>query len=202
MSGWQALAMAAAGSGGGGGGVTLNLNEIITPVASEVMEHLNESYTVTRPSPVSVFPAAWTQDQFDEIIQADDVQIGWANNLEWDMKEDTNAPFDEMTHKLICDFQWVYLPPPDPDSGIVGAENGLYLLHNVTPSAECSDTGWGWDVDVNITYGQPYKAAPGVFALPVDYHIDSKESDGDQFRNVHRIFGVRGDGEKDEIRTS
>jgi hypothetical protein len=201
MPGWEQIALAAAGSGGGSGGVqvTLDLNDLITPVASEVMDHLNESYTVSRPGTTSLYPSAWSQQDFDQILEADNVQTWWADSLEWDMKEDTNAPFDEMTHKLVCNFQCVYLPKPSEDTGLVCEGDGLYLLHNVTPYAECSDSGWGWDVHVAITYGQAYRAASGVLALPIDYEINSRESDGDQHRLVHRIFGVRGDGQKDTI---
>jgi hypothetical protein len=204
MPGWEQIALAAAGSGGGSGGVaiTLDLNELITPVGSEIMNHLNESYTVTRPAPTSLYPSTWSQQQFEQILEADNVQIGWANNLEWSMVEDTNAPFDEMTHKLVCDFQWVYLPSPSEESGLVCEGDGLYLLHNVTPYAECSDSGWGWDVHVNITYGRSYRPRPGVVALPIEYEIISRESDGDLHRNVNRIFGIRGDGEKDQIKIS
>lgn len=176
----------------------LVLNGVVTPIVSEVMRHLNESYTFNTTTPFSVFPPTWTQDLFEQLIASGYAQVGWGDTLAWEMKEDTNAPFDEMTHKLVCTFQWVYLPPVPADSGIVGAENGLYLLRNVTPYAECSDTGWGWNVHLDITVPSA-RIEAGKAHVVLAYHLVSKESDGDLFRDVTRQFEIVGDGTKHHI---
>jgi hypothetical protein len=174
------------------------LNGVVTPVVSHAMTHLNESYTYNKPSPISVYPSVWTEELFERLIEEGYAEVGWGETLEWNMKEDTNAPFDEMTHMLACTFQWVYLPPAGEDSGMVGAENGLYLLRNVAPYCECSDTGWGWDVRVDIDF-EDVAVVAGKAQATVAYHLVSKESDGDLFRDVMRKFEIKGDGSKTQI---
>lgn len=176
----------------------LMLNGVVTPIVSHVMTHLNESYTYNTVAPFQVFPSTWTEALFDQLIADGYAETGWGDSLEWSMKEDTNIPFDEMSHTLMCTFQWVYLPPVSDDSGIVGAENGLYLLRNVNPYAECDDTGFGWDVHLDITVRSAKIEAGKAHAI-LDYHLISKESDGDLHRDVRRQFEIVGDGTKNVI---
>lgn len=201
MPGWEQIALAAAGGSGGGGGVavSLDINQLITPIASNINDRLTEDFTVTRPTPTSVYPASWTQDVFNQILEADNAQVRWGDNLEWNMAEDTYLPGDEMNYKLVCNFQTVYLPAPAEDSGLVCTADGLWLLHNVQPFAEVSETGWGWRVHIDISFGSPYPSGNGVVGIPVHYNVTAREGDGDLHRQVTRSFAILGDGTKQQI---
>jgi hypothetical protein len=196
MAGWAKIAAAAAGGGGGSGGVTLNLNDLVVPVASNINDRLTESFTVNRPEPISVYPGSWSESDFQAILEADDVMVSWGDSLEWNMADDSWMPGDESSYALKCNFQIVHLPEPADEDELICPAGGLYLLHNVTPFAEVSDSGWGWNVQIDISYGQPYPASQGVTGIPVHWHVNVKEGDGDQWRDVTRSWAIQGDGQK------
>ena len=62
----------------------------------------------------------------------------------------------------------------------------------------CSDTGWGWDVHVDINF-EDVAVAAGQAQATVAYNVISKESDGDLHRNVTRKFEIKGDGTKQQV---
>jgi hypothetical protein len=198
MPGWEQIALAAMGSGGGGGGVTLDVNELINPIGSYLYDVFTESSQIEMPAVASAYPSVWSEQTFYDILNADNVQVGWADPLEWHMAQDSWWPDDQMDWTLLVSYQWVYLPEPDTDE-LVCPSGGLYLIHNARASVDLTETGWGWKLYVQAEFDRPYPDGGGVTAVPVTFHVKVTDGDGDVERDTTRRFAIKGDGTHEVI---
>ena len=78
------------------------------------------------------------------------------------------------------------------------SDTNYVFIENVFAWVDWRETGYGWNLYVDVTYSQP-NFADGVANMIVDFHIREAEGDGDIVRDTHRRFRIYGDGHRDVL---
>ncbi len=167
-------------------GVELDLTDAFNRVVDTAIDVFQGTSQIAQSSYACAYPGSFTDAEVREIAEYTQARD---ETLRWQMKMDSWAPGDEATYELKVQWEGRYFDLSDTN---------YVFIENAFAWVDWRETGYGWNLYVDVTYSQP-NFADGVANMIVDFHIREAEGDGDIVRDTHRRFRIYGDGHRDVL---
>lgn len=172
--------------------IAFDINDAVNRIGGHVYDVFTESASLEMPEAACAYPGGVSSSDMAALYG---VAFSIENySLEWHMTADSYAPFDEMNYTLQVVWQGVYISHD---------EHVYECIDNARARVQVEDSGWGWNLNVKATFGNPVPfTVQGsyypvtAFQLPVDFMVSEREGDGDLWRSVTRGWVIQGNGER------